>query len=388
MSDIYGRKACLQTAYTLFVVGTTVSGLGQSMGQVIAGRAIQGAGGAGMVSLVSIIITDLVPLNEVATLWSYVNILQTTGRSCGGFLGGLLTQTLGWRLAFLIQVPPVVIAIFLVQWQLQLPSKDFDKESSTWKKLKRVDFIGAFFLCYTIFAGCFVLDAAGEKYTWDSPEMLSIIISGIASLAFFVVTAQRVSEPIFPLRLLKHFGLVTNYMIVLLGCISQLSLMMSVPLYFQATEQANTAAAGAYLIPAFVGNTLGGLLSGFWIRKTGQYKAPAVLAPVLSAFCMCLCLFLWNGNTSVAESVYIFPGGFAMGMVTSAAFVGITAAVQPADVAIAGNGMWLMLNIGAIAGASSGAAAYQGTLRSGLQKALKNVRHSKEVRMVSFPTAE
>ena len=98
MSDIYGRKACLQAAYILFTVGTTISGIGQSMGQVIAGRAIQGAGGAGMVSMVQIIITDLVPLNEVASLWGYTNILQTTGRSCGGFLGGLLTQTLGWRL--------------------------------------------------------------------------------------------------------------------------------------------------------------------------------------------------------------------------------------------------------------------------------------------------
>ena len=98
MSDIYGRKNCLQAAYLLFTVGTAVSGLGQSMGQVIAGRAIQGAGGAGMVALVSVIITDLVPLSEVATLWSYVNVLQTTGRSCGGFIGGLLTQTLGWRL--------------------------------------------------------------------------------------------------------------------------------------------------------------------------------------------------------------------------------------------------------------------------------------------------
>ena len=98
MSDIYGRKAALQASYILFTVGTAASGLGQSMGQVIVGRAIQGAGGAGMISLVSIIITDLVPLHEVATLWSYVNMLQTTGRSAGGFLGGLLTQTLGWRL--------------------------------------------------------------------------------------------------------------------------------------------------------------------------------------------------------------------------------------------------------------------------------------------------
>lgn len=97
MSDIYGRKSCLQTAYILFALGTAMSGLGRSMGQVIVGRAVQGAGGAGMVSMVSIIITDLVPLHEVASIWSYVNILQTTGRSCGGFIGGLLTQTLGWR---------------------------------------------------------------------------------------------------------------------------------------------------------------------------------------------------------------------------------------------------------------------------------------------------
>lgn len=97
LSDIYGRKICLQASYVLFAIGTAGSGLGMSMGQVIAFRAVQGAGGAGMGSMVSIIIADLVPLREVATYWSYVNILQTTGRSAGGFLGGLLTQTLGWR---------------------------------------------------------------------------------------------------------------------------------------------------------------------------------------------------------------------------------------------------------------------------------------------------
>ena len=378
MSDIYGRKACLQASYILFVVGTTVSGLGQSMGQVIAGRAIQGAGGAGMVSMVSIIITDLVPLNEVATLWSYVNILQTTGRSCGGFLGGLLTQTLGWRLAFLIQAPPVVIAILLVQWQLHIDDKGYDEDHSTWQKLKRVDFIGAFFLCFAILAGCFVLDAGGEKYAWNSSALITVITSGIVSLALFVVTASKVSEPIFPLRLLKHYGLVTNYLIVLLGVFTQLSLMMAVPLYFQATKHANTAAAGAYLVPAFAGNTLGGLLSGYWIRRTGRYKWPTVLAPILSVFCMLLCLFLWNGNTSIAESTYTFPGGFAMGMVTSAAFVGMAAAVQPDDVAIAGNGMYLFLNIGSIAGASSGSAAYQNALRSGLAEAFRNTKHGKQ----------
>jgi MFS family permease len=81
----------------MFAIGTVGVGVGQSMPQVICGRAFQGAGAAGMTSMVSIIITDLVPLNEVATLRSYANILATTGRSCGGVIGGALTQALGWR---------------------------------------------------------------------------------------------------------------------------------------------------------------------------------------------------------------------------------------------------------------------------------------------------
>ncbi|KAK3722453.1 hypothetical protein LTR37_002445 [Vermiconidia calcicola] len=374
MADIYGRKACLQASYVLFAVGTTISGLGQSMGQVIVGRAIQGAGGAGMVSMVSIVITDLVPLREVATLWSYTNILQTTGRSCGGFLGGLLTQTLGWRWAFLVQVPPVVIAILLVQWRLKLPNKQTEIEHTKLEKLKRVDFVGAFFLCYTIFAACFVMDMGGQKYPWSSPTMLCIIVSGIVSAACFILSAQHVKEPIFPLRLITNYDVATNYLVTLLQIMVQLSLMMAVPLYFQATKNANTAAAGAYLIPAFIGNTLGGLLAGYWIRRTGRYKWPTVLAPVLSVGCMLLCLLLWNGHTSDWEALYILPGGFATGMISSSAFVGMAAAVSTDDIAVAGSGMYLCSSIGAIAGTSAGAAAYQNALRSGLQDALGGVK--------------
>jgi predicted MFS family arabinose efflux permease len=97
LSDIYGRKACLQASYILFALGTLGVGIGRNLGEVVAGRAVQGAGGAGMTSMVSIIITDLVPIHEVATLRAYVNVLATTGRSCGGVIGGVLTQTLGWR---------------------------------------------------------------------------------------------------------------------------------------------------------------------------------------------------------------------------------------------------------------------------------------------------
>lgn len=97
LSDIFGRKKCLQVAYTLFAIGTAGSGLGRSMSQIIVARAVQGAGGAGMVCMVSILLTDLLPFHEVAVYRSYVNVVQTVGRSCGGAIGGLLASTVGWR---------------------------------------------------------------------------------------------------------------------------------------------------------------------------------------------------------------------------------------------------------------------------------------------------
>lgn len=84
-------------SYLLFATGLVITGSGQSMSQVIVGRAIEGCGGAGMVCMVSIILTDLVSLHEVAVYRSYVNLVQTSGRSCGGVIGGYITQTIGWR---------------------------------------------------------------------------------------------------------------------------------------------------------------------------------------------------------------------------------------------------------------------------------------------------
>ena len=97
LSDIYGRKPLLLTAYAIFALGNLGAGLGQSLFQVISWRAVQGVGGAGMASLVAIIIADIVPTDQVATFRGYVNISQIVGRSCGGVVGGWLTQLVGWR---------------------------------------------------------------------------------------------------------------------------------------------------------------------------------------------------------------------------------------------------------------------------------------------------
>lgn len=381
LSDIYGRKSCLQASYVFFTIGTAGCGLAWSMAAVIAFRTIQGAGGAGMVSMVSIIITDLVPMHEVASLRSYVNVLQTVGRSAGGVIGGLLTQTIGWRWAFLCQVPFMIVAMLLVQWRLEVPIKYGPREQSKQEKLKRVDFFGAFSLCLAILGLCFVLEVGGQKVKWDSPIIFAFVGVSVLAGTAFVFNASRVPEPIFPLRLLTHFDVVTYYVITLLQVILQMSLTLTVPLYWQATTLASPGETGLYLIPAFAGNTLGGLFSGYWIKHTGRFKLPTVLGPIAGICCMVLCLLTWNGHGGAWKSIFIFPGGLGMGIISSSVFVGLAASVPEEDVAIAGSGMYLCVNIGGVAGTAAGSAVYEAALRRGLQSALMGQANGGNVRV-------
>ena len=250
LSNIYGRKACLQTAYFLFAVGTVGSGLGRSMGQVIAARAVQGAGGAGMVCMVSILLTDLLPFHEVALYRSYVNVVQTLGRSSGGVFGGFLASTVGWRWyvaltamtswtddrvsrAFLIQVPPTVLSIFLVQWRLKVPQRNSrdTQQYSAREKLGRIDFVGAFLLSLTILTALFVLDTGGQMYSWKHPIIIACACTAlVGGMAFFLVEKYCATEPIFPIQLLTRYEVVTSYAILLFQNFSQTAVGSITPL--------------------------------------------------------------------------------------------------------------------------------------------------------------
>ncbi|KAI7547008.1 MFS general substrate transporter [Hortaea werneckii] len=379
LSDLFGRKALLQLSYILFAVGTAGAGLSMSMGAVIVSRAVQGAGSAGMLAMVSIIITDLVPMNEVAVFRSYVNILATSGRSCGGVIGGLLSSALGWRWAFLIQVPFILIAIILVQLKLRMADKGVEGSERTWDKLKRIDFIGAFFLCSTILAVCLILDLGGRKVGWTSQSIL--VFGGIAVLSAigFVISALCAAEPILPLRLLTHYAVFTNSLMVFLQSSTQAALTLLIPVFFQVVKKASVAEAGAYLIPAFTGNLLGGLTSGYWIKRTGLFKVPTVVAPMLTIACMLLCLFTWHENISSWRAIVSLPGGFATAMVSSSTFVGAAAGVEHEDVAVAASTMYLLMNLGAVAGISVGSAVFEDTLRAGLVKAVEGRDDGKKI---------
>ncbi|KAJ5689841.1 hypothetical protein N7462_004233 [Penicillium macrosclerotiorum] len=355
LSDIYGRKPLLLISYLLFAVGCIICGLGSQMWIVILGRAISGLGGAGTMTISSVIITDIVPKREVATWRAYVNISMTLGRSVGGPLGGWLSDTIGWRWLFLLQAPFVALAALLVIVKLNVvypPSATTTK--GTLARLRDVDFLGTALLGTAIIALTGLLDQGGKSFPWRSWVTVVLAVSGVLLLVVFVlVEAYVAKDPIFNLRILRRSNVATGYIIGSLQITAQLAMMFSVPLYFQVTQRASTTASGGHLVPAVIGNTLGGLLAGGVIRRTGHYKVLLILAGLVASITYALLYLYWNGTTGFWESLFIIPGGMGTGIASASSFIAITSRLPAEEVAMATAGYMLIIGFAMTAGVTT-----------------------------------
>ncbi|CAG8048461.1 unnamed protein product [Penicillium olsonii] len=349
LSDIYGRKRLLLLSYFLFALGCIMSGLASQMGMVILGRAISGMGGAGTMTISSIIITDIVPKREVATWRAYVNIAMTLGRSLGGPVGGWLSDTVGWRWLFLLQAPLLAVAAILVIVKLNVGEK-IEKDN----KLGRIDFLGTGLLGSSIVALTLLIDQGGKSFPWNSWWPALFGGGGVLLLvAFVLVEAYVAREPIFNLRILRRPNVAAAYLISALQITAQLGMLFSVPLYFQVTQRASTTAAGGHMIPAVVGNTLGGLVAGIFVRRTGRFKALLILAGLIAAISYALLYLCWNGDTGFWESLFILPGGLGTGVASASAFVAMTAMLPNDEVAMATAGFMLLVGFSMTAGVTT-----------------------------------
>ncbi|KAJ5772753.1 hypothetical protein N7457_007649 [Penicillium paradoxum] len=369
LSDIYGRKPLLLLSYILFAAGCIISGVGSHIWEVILGRAISGMGGAGIITISAIIITDIVPKREVASWRAYVNIAMTLGRSLGGPVGGWLSDTIGWRWLFILQAPFLVVGAVLVIVKLNIgEEKDFAFDNRS----GRLDLLGIGLLGASIIAMTTLLDQGGKSFPWTSWWTVFLGSGGVLLLvAFVVVEAYVASEPIFNLRILRRTNVSAAYIIGALQTAAQLGMMFAIPLYFQITQRASTTVAGVHLVPAVVGNALGGLLAGVFIRRTGQFKILLVIAGLVASLSYLLLYLYWEGKTGFWQSLFILPGGLGTGISAASSFIAMSSMLPPEEMAMATAGYMLVVGFSITAGVTTS----NSVLGMGFQRELSKNLH-------------
>ncbi|THX52564.1 MFS general substrate transporter [Aureobasidium pullulans] len=378
MSDIFGRKSCLLFAYLVFGLGCLACGLAQNMNQLIAARAFAGIGGGGMTTVVSILMSDAVPLRERGKWQGYVNIIYATGAGTGAPLGGILADSIGWRWAFLGQVPLCVLAFVVVGSVLKLPKR----EQTDWKqKLRRIDFLGAAILICAVFTLLLALDR-GSNVSWKANVTIISISLSIPLFILFVFVEMKVaSEPFAPGHIIFNRSLFACYLCNFFSFSGWLAALFYIPLYFQAVDGLTATQAGVRLIPGIIAGVSGSLFGGFYMQRTGKFYWLTVIAYSCLVVGMTF-VFLFSGfvvNSTIGIIIGMCVCGWSNGIGVTSTLIGLIANASREDQAVATACSYLFRSLGSVFGVSISATLANQSLRDNLASALSNGNAAAEI---------
>ncbi|KAI4235526.1 MAG: hypothetical protein LQ352_008084 [Teloschistes flavicans] len=352
LSDVFGRKPCLVFAYAVFALGSLGCGLAPSMPGLIAGRAVQGIGGGGILIVVTVLLSDYIPLRERGTYQGYLNLIGAIGSTSGGPIGGFLVQGIGWRWAFHIQVFLCLIALLCIVFFLHLPQRK--SEFTLKEQLKRIDFLGAILLILIVFGILFGLDR-GTSISWRSPiALVPLCLTIPLTLAFLYTETRFASQPFTPAHIIFDRALFACYIQNFFGYAGLTALIFYLPLFFQVAQHMSPAQAGAGLIPGAVSVVIGTLLGGILLKRIGKFYYLALVSSSVGALAtipIAIAPSLHRGGNIViyAASVVSF---LPQGMTITASLIAIISNVAAKDQAVATACSFLFRALGAAVGVS------------------------------------
>ncbi len=305
LSDLYGRRRMFVVAISIFLLGSLLCGAAQSMGQLIAFRALQGVGAGGLLPLSQAAIADLFSPRERGRYQGYIGSLWATAAVAGPLLGGSLTDAASWRWIFFINLPLGAIALIVVLRTMRAPAQIREH---------RIDWLGAAVLSVAI--GCLLLACTwgGTTYPWGSPEVLATGIAGLVLAVVFVAIEQRVVEPLLPLALFRDriFAVSAAGGFVVGAIIFAVSIY--VPVFSQGVQQISATSSGVILIPFSLGWVAAATVTGQLISRTGRYRLFPIVGSVFILAGLALLAFLRVGSPPGAVAAILVVTGIGMGM--------------------------------------------------------------------------
>jgi MFS family permease len=375
LTDIFGRRAGLVFSNTFFAAGNLICGLAKDEWVIIFGRVVAGMGGGGLMAISTFVGSDLVPLRKRGLIQGFGNVCYGLGAGLGGIYGGWISDAYGWRLAFLIQVPFIVVSGLLVFFMVKIPVKE--KHMS---RLKRVDFLGAFLLVVTLVLLLLGLNSGGNVVPWTHPLVLTTLPLSAASFLLFIYVEDKVAgEPIIPVRLLLHrtvaCACLTNWFTTM--CV--FALLYYGPIYFQIRGY-SAAAAGARLIPNSLGASFGSLGSGLVMRATGKYYYLGIfVVSCLVAGCASIAGTFDQNTPDAPPFVYFFMCGTGYGGMLTTTLLGLISAVDHEHQAVITSASYAFRSTGSTIGITIASAVFQNALKNQLWARFGDKKDAAEV---------
>ena len=267
LSDAFGRRRFFMVGMVLFVVGSALCGQSRSMVELIGFRALQGLGAGAMMPITQAIIGDIFPPAQRARWTGVLMSVFGFATIVGPLLGGWITDTIGWRWTFYVNLPVGVIALgfalFALPAHVQLRKHSVDYRGTALLVLAAVPLLLGF-------------SWAGSQYPWSSPPIIGLFVFAVAMWAVFYLWEMRAAEPVLNPRLFRNRIFSVSAVASAIQSAGMFGAIMFLPLFVQGVMGRTATNSGTILMPMMLAAIVTSIGGGQILAKTGRYKAVVV----------------------------------------------------------------------------------------------------------------
>ncbi|OQE16433.1 hypothetical protein PENSTE_c024G06413 [Penicillium steckii] len=332
LSDIWGRKLILLIAVAWFFVSSIICATAVNMQMLIAGRALQGVAGGGLLQLVIIVISDLFSVRHRSLYLGLMECMWALAGGIGPLMGGAFSEYVTWRWNFWINLPVSGLAFVLLLFFLDV----HNPKTKMIDGIKAIDWFGSLSVLGLTLMLLLGLDFGGVTFAWSSSQVICLIVFGALCSLLFIYSEKRLAKyPLMPLGIFSRLSNIAALAVTFAHGFVFIAGEYYIPLYLQSAKEASPMRSGILTLPVVLAEAFSGMITGAVIHRTGRYLEMIWLGLALMTIGTGLYINL-DVDSSLGEIVgYQFLSGFGAGFLFQTPIIAIQAMVTQDETASA-----------------------------------------------------
>ena len=341
LTDLFGRKPFYMAGVAILLLGSVLSGLSQSMEQLIAFRAVQGLGAGMILGIAFAIVGDVFPPAERGKWSGLMAGVFASASVLGPLIGGALTDHVNWRWVFYINLPLGSVALLVLF---------FGMPALRPLTRPRLDYIGIVLLAATVVPALLAFSWAGSRYDWASPEIIGMFTWSAVALAMFIYAELHTEEPLLPMGLFRNRIFAVSAVVTLMTGVAMFGALSYIPLFVQGVIGASATNSGLVIMPMMIAMAISSAITGQIMSRTGRYRLMGVAGLAIMAAGMYLLAQMDVNATNFIARRNMVVMGIGLGMSLPLFMLAVQNAVPHRMMGIATSTMQFLRTVGGTMG--------------------------------------
>jgi EmrB/QacA subfamily drug resistance transporter len=342
LGDLFGRKWITIAGVAAFAAASLLCGVATNMPLLVVFRGLQGLGAGTLLATVFTLIADIFPdIKDRARYQGLIFAMFSLSGMIGPVLGGWITDGLGWRWVFYINLPLCVLALAVLP--IVLPQSARQPEA-------RIDYLGAITSTVAVIALLLSLELISTGNAWTSPVVFAGFAVAVIAFAAFVPIERRAADPIIPFSLFRNRALTASTLVQFVLGVMMMGSGLFVPLFVQSVLGQSAGASGTVMLPMAIILAVMGITIGPLIARFGRLKPLLLVGTALMAVGILLLTTLHSGSSTFQVSGFLVVMALGFGLVMPVTTFAVQAAVDRGVLGIATSATTFIRQIGATVG--------------------------------------